>query len=183
MWIKLFRMVINAIWPETYTHYNGVIIMGDLDNKFTIIYASSISDEHQSLVNDGKPRLFSCQYTVDIVTFCSGTINDDLVVKSKLWAKSILYHVVYRKRLFLSKQPIYMIFEVDQVPASVAVASIVLTRMLWKDSLTQDWPLVPFLLKHTLEIGFGPVNFHNRKCLAMKLIQYIYKFKSCLIMR
>ena len=36
---------------------------------------------------------------------------------------------------------------------------------------------VPFLLKHTLEIEFGPVNFHNRKCLAMKLILYTYKFK------
>ena len=38
-------------------------------------------------------------------------------------------------------------------------------------------PVVPFLLKHTLEIGFGPVNFHYRKCLSMKLIQYTYKFK------
>ena len=36
---------------------------------------------------------------------------------------------------------------------------------------------VPFLLKHTLEIEFGPVNFHNRKSLAMKLILYTYKFK------
>ena len=74
------------------------------------------------------------------MTFYSGNINDDLVVKSKLWAKSILYHVVYRKRLFLLTQPIYMMFEGKQVPVSVTVGRIVLTRMPWKDSLTQYWP-------------------------------------------
>ena len=46
---------------------------------------------------------------------------------------------------------------------------------------SQAW--VSFLLRITLEIGFGPVNFHNRKCLAMKLIQYKYKFKWCHIIR
>ena len=74
------------------------------------------------------------------MTFYIGNINDDLVVNSKLWAKSILYHVVYRKRLFLWTQPIYMMFEVEQVPVSVTVGRIVLTRMPWKDSLTQYWP-------------------------------------------
>ena len=32
--------------------------------------------------------------------------------------------------------------------------------------------------KHILsKLDLAPVNFHNSKCLAMKLIQYTYKFK------
>ena len=33
------------------------------------------------------------------------------------------------------------------------------------------------------KLNLAPVNFHNRKCLAMKLILYTYKFKYCHIMR
>ena len=43
-----------------------------------------------------------------------------------------------------------------------------------------DRPFLPGFrsCKHILsKLDLAPVNFHNSKCLAMKLIQYTYKFK------